>query len=78
MKYFEDLTNYSYLNHENSKNIGWLDNAYPYPKGKVSEEFMDKLWKYLHVRMDFVRGFSNCSLCPVQYKGDFEVTYKVK
>ena len=75
MKYFEDLTNYSYLYHENSKNIGWLDNSYSYQKGTVSQEFMDKLWIYLNVKINLVRGFNNCSLCPVEYKRDSEATY---
>lgn len=75
MKYFEDFTNYSYLYHENSKNIGWLDSSYPYQKGEVSEEFIDKLWSYLNTKINHVRGTNNCSLCPIEYKRDSEVKY---
>ena len=74
--YFEDFTNYSFLYYENTKNIGWLDKAYPYSKGKVSEEFIDKLWGYLGVSINRIRGFRNCSLCTTTYKGTSEATYK--
>lgn len=74
--YFEDFTNYSFLYYENTKNIGWLDKDYPYFKGKVSDEFIDKLWKYLNLNINRIRGFRNCRLCTVPYKGTSEVVYK--
>lgn len=76
MASFEDLTNYSYMHYENSKNIGWLSEQYPYPKGKVSEEFIDNLWIYLHVNISKVRGQYGCDLCSQSQEKNYKATYK--
>ncbi|HEY9059583.1 MAG TPA: hypothetical protein VIO64_03625 [Pseudobacteroides sp.] len=72
MSYFEDLSNYSYCcGIENSKNVGWLDVAHPFPKGKVSEDFINKLWVYLKVDLMIMRGFHVCNLCHDPHNGIF-------
>lgn len=74
--YFEDFTNYSFLYYENTKNIGWLDKACSYPKGKVSEEFIDKLWEYVRLNINRIRGVRNCSLCTAPYNCTCGANYK--
>lgn len=72
MSYFEDLSNYCYCCEiENSKNIGWLDADYSFSKGKVSEEFIDKLWLYLKVDLNIKRGIHICNLCHKPHHGIF-------
>lgn len=78
MSYFKDLTKYSYLHYENSKNIGWLDKDYSYSKGKVCKEFMDNLWEYLHLNLNQSRGYHSCNLCSVLGEGAFIATNKDK
>lgn len=66
MSYFEDLTPYTYQSSaviDGTVNVGWLDIAFPYSRGKVSEEFLDKLWDFLHVRLVILRGPQSCYFC---------------
>lgn len=65
LRYFSDLTNYSYLHYENSKNIGWLGSTEDYRRGKVSKEFMNKLLEYLPEGLMQIRGYGGCDLCMV-------------
>jgi len=65
MSYFKDLTEYQYYGY-NPKlfNIGWLDNSSnDYPKGETSQEFKDKLKKYLDYPQNKMRGYYNCPFC---------------
>lgn len=81
--YYEDLSLYSYRvnTNETSYNIGWLgrdysNGKYPaYSKGEVSEQFVDKLWKYLKYPVNIYRGMHYCELCTnnaniLKYKGE--------
>lgn len=74
MRYFNDLTNYSCLHYENSKNIGWLDGTEDYCRGKVSNEFLDKLWEYLLETVMQVRGYYRCNLCVAPKQEIFVAT----
>lgn len=69
--YYEDLTPYIYSNTDiEMKNIAWLDASHDYKKGEVSEEFKDRLWKYMRYPVRVTRGFQMCPFCSL---GKFEV-----
>jgi len=64
--YFPDLSPYTYWDDEadrNTLNVGWLDDAHPYPTGAVSDTFLDALWPYCtgFIRLTF--GFHTCPFC---------------
>jgi hypothetical protein len=71
--YFPDLTPYSYHRPEeepDTVNIGWLQRDFPFPKGDVSSEFLDRLfaicrdkWFKMH------RGFHGCEFCSTAPDG---------
>jgi hypothetical protein len=58
--YYPDLSVYEYIRHEgdNVLNIGWLDELHEFPKGKVSEQFLEKL-QYIcfSQRINQTRGY---------------------
>ena len=59
--------------------VGWLgedEDLENYPKGKVSEEFKQKLLTFCSFPINQMRGYHRCGLCeepsfgvPVQYNG---------
>lgn len=65
--YFPDLSPYTYsAAHEGGRvlNVGWLDDAHEYPRGKVSEELLDMLFLLCaEERVNQTRGFHHCQLC---------------
>lgn len=66
MGYFEDLTPYTYYHlgiRNNTLNIGWLDIVYPYKHGKLPDEFLNKLWDFVQIKLFRLRGFHVCNLC---------------
>ena len=65
MSYYRDLSEYCYNRFpmDGSLNVGWLDNIHPFKKGDVSEQFLDRLWGYLHFPMNVCRGFHICEIC---------------
>jgi hypothetical protein len=68
MTYYPDLSPYEYSGgnvEENVVNIGWLDIAHDYPKGEVSERFIEKLWAFCRVAVDRARGLHFCDFCGV-------------
>lgn len=77
--YFKDLTKYKYTNKsESSLNVGWLDERHSMTQGEVSDEFLEKLWKYLRYPVNVCRGFHSCNLCSksntefpiIEYRGE--------
>ncbi|VAW71419.1 hypothetical protein MNBD_GAMMA10-1634 [hydrothermal vent metagenome] len=72
MSFFEDLSPYTYLKHPSNEytfNVGWLDNKYPYNKGKVIREFLDKLFSLCEISVSETRGYHECNICKNSYKG---------
>jgi hypothetical protein len=67
MTYFPDLTLYAYFPPEkerpNTVNIGWLDRDYPFPTGKTSKKFQDKLQQVSLRRVNQTTGFHSCCFC---------------
>lgn len=66
MAYYSDLSVYTYLNsdkNDNTLNIGWLDATMPFPKGKVSDTFLDRLWVFCRTPIAVTRGFHVCQFC---------------
>lgn len=61
--YYKDLTKYNYMKKEDSLNIGWLEKGHSINTGDVSEEFIEKLWKYLRYPVNVCRGFHVCDFC---------------
>ncbi len=77
--YYKDLSKYCYGHRdqkENSYNVGWLDHNHSYKKGKVREQFLDKLWGYFSYPVHIYRGFHNCQLCEKQEQGIPLIVYK--
>lgn len=66
--YFEDLTNYCYLDdvpRDDVLNVGWLDCSHPFEIGSVPMSIVKKLQRLLlapHVHQ--TRGYHACSFCP--------------
>lgn len=44
-------------------NIGWLDSEHEYPKGQVSDLFLDKLWDYCCESYIITFGCHSCDFC---------------
>lgn len=71
--YFEDLTAYRYcLPYElpGVRNVGWLDAAHTYAKGRLSEGVISKLRKIICTRsvdtdthVNVIRGTHACAIC---------------
>ena len=55
MNYYEDGTYYSLQHFENAKNIGWLDLESNFNKGKVLENVIENLWKFLDYPVNVIR-----------------------
>lgn len=63
MAYYEDLSPYHYLAHDNAKNIGWLDGGTPFETGAVEDAFLERLWSFLRYPVNVCRGFHTCTIC---------------
>jgi hypothetical protein len=66
--YFADLTPYTYFPSEPGSppalNVGWLERGHRYPRGAVTEEFLDRLFAACRSPVAATRGFHVCDLCP--------------
>jgi hypothetical protein len=70
MTWFADNSIYTYMvnhRHPPQYNIGWLDAGHPFPCGKVSEEFIDRLWHFCHFQPIATLGIHGCELCNKPY-----------
>ena len=66
--YYHDLSRYEYTDSCVEKpafelNVGWLDNAHPFPTGELSEEFLDALFECCHHPVNEERGYHICDIC---------------
>lgn len=64
--YYQDLTLYQYIPIEGDPttlNIGWLGDGQEYPKGQVSEPFVERLWTFCLFPVNQMRGYHECDLC---------------
>jgi hypothetical protein len=64
--YFTDLSEYSYNPREarpGLRNVGWLDKAHAFARGKLSDSVIDKLWQFSKVAVAQTRGFHLCEMC---------------
>jgi hypothetical protein len=73
MPYFPDLSKYSYapftnISLGNLTNVGWLDLLKPYPKGKIDEQLLDKIFFLCSSPVNKTRGWHRCPFC-----GEFPV-----
>jgi hypothetical protein len=44
--------------------VGWLDAGFPYDRGKVPAEFIDRLREKCRNGINRTRGLYRCTLCP--------------
>lgn len=64
MTYYSDLSPYVYSKVETSTvNVGWLDSSHPFPTGKVTDEFLARLWLYCAKPVHPAKGFHECPFC---------------
>lgn len=66
MAWFQDLTLYEYDREIEPEvlNIGWLDAAYPFPRGDTPLDFQNALRDLCEHPMRLHRGFHECQFCP--------------
>jgi len=67
MAYYADLTKYTYIRWtgvHNALNVGWLDEAIPFPTGEVPQAVIDKLAVLCSHATMITRGFHLCPFCP--------------
>lgn len=65
MAYYPDLSPYTYASPDaepKTLNVGWLDVAYPYPRGDVPGPFLERLWRFCRMPIHMMRGFHTCEL----------------
>jgi hypothetical protein len=77
--YFQDSAPYTYLNcesHPNLLTVGWLDAEHDFPKGKVSEDILEKILALCFKPVNATRGIHFSPFLPrnpygyaVEYKG---------
>jgi hypothetical protein len=78
--YYPDLTPYSYLNREPDPNllmIGWLDAEHDFPKGKTSENVLQKVLALCFRPVNPTRGIHPSPFLPRSPSG-YSVEYKGK
>lgn len=75
MAYYEDLTNYEYLDSkyepdESYKvlNIGWIDGLHEFNRGSVPDKFLPSLWEYIIVPVNRTRGLHHDCVLDGQNK----------
>src|SRR5215210_3381389 len=70
--YFADLSPYTYAAQSGQPisdaapralNVGWLDNAYPFPQAEPSPEFIARLWTFCRTPINAMLGFHECQFC---------------
>lgn len=70
MTYYPDLSLFPVSDQNVSSKIfavGWLNNQYEYPRGSVSETFLERLWTFCRYPAFVTRGFHHCEIClPVE------------
>jgi hypothetical protein len=70
MTYYPDLSPYVYYHAESGTlNIGWLDVAHDYTQGVVSDEFIERLWKFCQSPIHHAKGFHKCDFCDETVAG---------
>ena len=69
MTYFEDLSDYCYVNstekakQRTEKNVGWLSSGRAFERLEPSEKFLDSLWSFCTVSVLPTRGLHKCEFC---------------
>jgi len=64
MAYFPDLSPFGYLRREpDTLNVGWLDDAHPYPTGDVPQGFAERLMAFLKMSVNPTFGMHTCEIC---------------
>lgn len=67
MTYFPDLSEYAYLagseRNARHRNIGWLGKGHRFPRGRVPDAALEKLWKLCLLPPHVTRGFHRCEFC---------------
>jgi hypothetical protein len=68
MTYFADLTPHSYTDSCGLEvlNVGWLDAAFPFPRGATAFEFRDALRRLCEQPIYLHRGFHTCEFCQTE------------
>jgi hypothetical protein len=51
------------IRHTTCLNVGWLDSAYEYPRGEMSEEVIELLFEHCKRPCREMRGFHDCQFC---------------
>ena len=68
MTYFADLSEYSYLQTEETgsqpKNVGWLGPEADFETADPDAELLEALWQFCSVSVIQTRGQHDCHLCP--------------
>ena len=66
MSYFPDLTPHTYTSTDgrNVLNVGWLDEAHPFPQGATSADFHEALRLLCEKPIHLHRGYQACQFCP--------------
>jgi hypothetical protein len=74
MAFFEDLSPYCYLHPDEESpdtvNIGWLDNAHPFPVGSTDAAFRRRLKTLAHQPVKQTRGVHFCPFCLAVQRGN--------
>lgn len=64
MAYYPDLTSYCYISHlirPSTLNVGWIEGNC-FEKGTLSDDVLDKLWRFCQCSIGQTRGFHVCNL----------------
>jgi hypothetical protein len=78
MAYYPDLSPYVYKprgTEGNTLNVGWLDAEHTYPRGTLSEAFVERLWAFCRKKMLQARGFHTCELCEIPAQEPFQAQH---
>ena len=77
MSYFEDLSEYRYIEpgyYAGTRNVGWLEPEFAFETAAPSEDLINDLWAFCTISVAQTRGFFVCRLCGKHEGGD--ATYK--
>ena len=70
--YFADLSLYAYAKQAGTPissetqpalNIGWLDDAHPFPQAEPAHEFVERLFDFCRTPINTMMGFHECTFC---------------
>lgn len=73
--FFEDLSQYQYDGFSwrsllwRELNAGWLDSAYQFAQGNVSDGFLDRLFEFCQHPVRLMRGIHICQFCSPKPEG---------